>query len=194
VTNRVASGPVEPSRPVPDNPVPDNPVPDNKDWTWVLEEPCAECGFDTRNVTGADVPAVIRDAVARWGPVLSRPDAAARPRPEVWSPLEYGCHTRDVFTRFEERVQLMLSEDDPEFENWDQDATAIADRYWAQDPVLVSGALAAAGEQIAATFESVAGDQWQRSGRRSNGDAFTVDSIGRYFAHDVVHHLADVRA
>ena len=36
------------------------------------------------------------------------------------------------------------------------------------------------------------GDQWQRTGRRSNGSAFTVESIGRYHLHDVVHHLWDV--
>jgi hypothetical protein len=22
-------------------------IPDTKDWTWVLQRPCTECGFDT---------------------------------------------------------------------------------------------------------------------------------------------------
>ena len=35
-------------------------------------------------------------------------------------------------------------------------------------------------------------DQWQRTGRRSNGSAFTVETLGRYHLHDVVHHLWDV--
>ncbi len=39
---------------------------------------------------------------------------------------------------------------------------------------------------------SVSDDGWSRPGRRSNGDAFTVESIGRYHLHDVVHHLWDV--
>lgn len=30
-------------------------VPDDKDWTWVLERPCPECGFDTAAIDGVDV-------------------------------------------------------------------------------------------------------------------------------------------
>jgi hypothetical protein len=36
-------------------------------------------------------------------------------------------------------------------------------------------------------------DGWGRRGTRSNGDVFTVESLGRYHLHDVVHHLWDVR-
>ena len=34
---------------------------------------------------------------------------------------------------------------------------------------------------------------WDRRGTRSNGSVFTVESLGRYHLHDVVHHLWDVR-
>ncbi|CAN5494163.1 DinB family protein [soil metagenome] len=167
---------------------------DDKDWTWVLQRQCPECDFNASATTGTEVPALVRDAVRRWVAALARPDVHRRPAPEVWSTLEYGCHVRDVFLRFDGRTSLMLESDDPLFENWDQDATAVADRYAEQDPVLVSGALAAAGEQIAARYDGVRDGQWQRSGRRSNGDVFTVDSLARYFAHDIVHHLHDVGA
>ena len=30
--------------------------PDTKDWTWVLERPCPECGFDASSVSFDDVP------------------------------------------------------------------------------------------------------------------------------------------
>ena len=36
------------------------------------------------------------------------------------------------------------------------------------------------------------GDQWQRTGSRSDGAAFTVATFARYFVHDPVHHLDDV--
>jgi hypothetical protein len=168
--------------------------PDDKDWTWVLDQRCPECGFDAASLTGASVPAIVRDAVRRWQSVLSGADVTERPEPLVWSALEYGCHTRDVFRRFDARARLMLDGDNPEFENWDQDATALEDRYSAQDPSRVSDELAAAGERIAGTYESVRPDQWTRTGRRSNGSVFTVDSLARYFAHDVLHHLNDVGA
>jgi hypothetical protein len=169
-------------------------APDSKDWTWVLDQRCPDCGFDAAAITGRAVPAIVRDALRRWPAVLSRPDVSVRPDPQTWSALEYGCHARDVFRRFDARVALMREEDDPQFENWDQDATAIADRYGEQDPARVAVELVAAGEQIAATFEAVAPREWQRTGRRSNGSMFTIDSLGRYFAHDVVHHLVDVGA
>jgi hypothetical protein len=38
----------------------------------------------------------------------------------------------------------------------------------------------------------MAGDQWERPGRRSDGARFTVESIGRYYLHDIEHHLWDV--
>jgi len=79
------------------------------------------------------------------------------------------------------------------FANWDQDATAIADDYAAQLPSEVSTQLVAAGRAIAATFETVPNDAWQRVGRRSNGSTFTVATLAQYFVHDIVHHLHDVR-
>ncbi len=167
-------------------------VPDTKDWTWVLQRPCDECGLDTGAVAREDVPGMVRANAAEWPRVLTRQDVRQRPAPEVWSPLEYGCHVRDVFRRFDERLELMLITEDPHFPNWDQDATAIADRYAEQDPAAVAGELAAAAETIAARFEGVTGDAWQRTGVRSDGARFTVESLARYFIHDPVHHLHDV--
>ena len=50
----------------------------------------------------------------------------------------------------------------------------------------------AAAAAVASRFESVSGEQWDRPGRRSDGAAFTVETFGRYFVHDPVHHLYDV--
>ena len=44
---------------------------------------------------------------------------------------EYGCHVRDTCRIFRERLDLMLTQDDPVFANWDQDVTAVQARYWA---------------------------------------------------------------
>jgi hypothetical protein len=166
--------------------------PDDKDWTWVLQRACPDCGFDAATVAGPQVAARVRANAANWPAVLARTDVRVRPEPRVWSPLEYGCHVRDVCRVFESRVKLMLSEVDPSFENWDQDATAIADAYGAQDPAVVGGELSAAAESAAAAFDSVGEGDWRRTGRRSNGSVFTVESLGQYFLHDLTHHLHDV--
>jgi hypothetical protein len=97
-----------------------------------------------------------------------------------------------VHRLYDTRLALMLTVDGPHYPNWDQDATAVADRYAEQDPATVAAALRDAAGALAARFEGVTGDQWQRTGVRSDGARFTVESFARYFIHDPVHHLYDV--
>ncbi|NMM24436.1 MAG: DinB family protein [Phycicoccus sp.] len=167
--------------------------PDQKDWTWVLERPCDERGFDAGALSGRQVAAMLRANAVSWAAVLRRADAASRPERQVWSPLEYACHVRDVCRVFESRVNLMRLQVDPLFDNWDQDATAVADAYGAQDPAAVSVELSAAAEAAAAAFDAVTDGDWQRTGRRSNGSTFTIETLGKYLIHDLAHHVHDVR-
>ncbi len=167
-------------------------VPDTKDWTWVLDRPCPECGFDSAAAVPADLPALVQANAASWSLVLGRPDVASRPSPELWSDLEYACHIRDVNRIFGQRVTLMQAQVDPLFENWDQDQTALDERYDLADPAVVDEELRAAADEVAAIYASVEAHQWDRSGRRSNDSTFTIDTIARYHLHDVVHHLHDV--
>jgi hypothetical protein len=166
--------------------------PDEKDWTWILQKPCPECGFEAGTVPGPQVATRLRLNAARWPVVCARGDARVRPWAQVWSPLEYACHVRDVCRVFDSRVNLIRSQADPVFENWDQDATAISDGYSAQDPAVVSDELSAAAEAAAASFDAVGDGNWQRTGRRSNGSVFTIETLGQYFLHDLTHHLHDV--
>jgi hypothetical protein len=169
-------------------------VPDTKDWTWVLERPCPECRFDTRTVTRRNLPTLLRQSGASWHEVISSrgKSAARRSSPNEWSALEYGCHVRDVFRKFDERLQMMLTVDSPTFPNWDQDATAVADQYDRQAPAEVAVQLLASADALAQRFSEVEPDQWLRPGRRSDGAVFSIETLGRYLAHDPVHHLYDV--
>jgi hypothetical protein len=166
--------------------------PDTKDWTWVLDRPCPDCGFDASAVHPTDVAERIRRDAADWPARLARPGATDRPLPGVWSVLEYGCHVRDVHRLFDRRVQLMLGEDEPLFPNWDQDETAVVDDYASQQPEIVATELVAAADAVAHTYATVPDDAWSRRGLRSNGSEFTVASIAVYHLHDVVHHSWDV--
>ena len=168
-------------------------VPDDKDWTWVLERACPECGFDARAVAPASVAARLRGTAQDYVEVLDREDALRRPSEEVWSPTEYACHVRDVHRVFAGRVRLMLAEHDPEFENWDQDRTALEERYTEQRPAEVAKELVEAASDAADVYDGVPDAEWDRTGRRSNGSVFTIGSLATYHLHDVVHHLWDVR-
>jgi len=165
---------------------------DGKDWTWVLDRPCPECGLDTRQVRPQDVAGLLLANAAAWPGVLAAADVRRRPSPHVWSPLEYACHVRDVYRLYDERLALMLAEDDPLYPNWDQDETAVAQRYGEQDPAVVAVELTAAAETLAGRFGEVSAQQWERPGRRSDGATFSVATFARYLLHDPVHHLADV--
>jgi DinB superfamily len=168
-------------------------IPDTKDWTWVIERPCPECGFDASACRAAQVATLVRENTAQWSGLLARGVIThVRPDDAIWSPLEYACHVRDVYRRYLGRIDLMLAEDDPLFANWDQDRTALEDDYAHQQPATVVGELVAAGGALAERLEEVSGATWERRGRRSDGAAFSLDTISRYMAHDVVHHVADV--
>jgi hypothetical protein len=167
--------------------------PDTKDWTWVLARPCPQCGFEPTAVHPTDVAAHIRADAADWVARLAEPGVRDRPRPSVWSTLEYGCHIRDVHRIFDHRVRLMLDEEAPLFPNWDQDETALADDYGSQDPATVATELFDAANIVADTYTAVPADAWSRRGLRNNGSEFTVASIAIYHLHDIVHHAFDVR-
>jgi hypothetical protein len=167
-------------------------VPDDRNWTFVLDEVCSECNFDTQGFPRETLGALIRANAATWPELLAHHRAGERPNDHTWSALEYGCHVRDVFRLYHFRLGLMLDNDGPSFPNWDQDETAIAERYDEQGPAAVTAELVSDGNSLADLFDTVSGEQWQRTGFRSDGVAFTIESFGRYFLHDPEHHVHDV--
>jgi hypothetical protein len=169
------------------------PPPDTKDWTWTLTRRCDQCGLSAGDVDPAQFAERAFVAAEEWVQILrSSPAVAARPRPDVWSPLEYGAHVRDVYRLFDARLAQMLSEDTPTFANWNQDETAIAEQYGEQDPEVVADELEAAAQRFVARIQSLRADQYSRRGIRSDGKEFTVLTFIQYFLHDVIHHLWDV--
>lgn len=167
-------------------------TPDTKDWTWVLDRPCPECGFDPDSLAPQDARRV--DAtLPRWDAALDREGVRVRPDESTWSTLEYGYHVRDVFELFRGRLALMLAEDGARFADWDQDATAREKDYARADPETVRTELAEQGALARDAFASVQDEEFGRRGVRSNGSEFTVVTLARYFLHDVEHHLRDVR-
>jgi hypothetical protein len=60
--------------------------PDTKDWTWVLDRRCDECGFDASAVPLAEVGRMVRDNAAAWQVVLADPAGLTdRPSDDRWS-------------------------------------------------------------------------------------------------------------
>lgn len=168
-------------------------MPDTKDWTWTLTRRCDDCGLTAAEIPPADFARRAEVVAAEWSVILtSSPAVTRRPLPDVWSPVEYGAHVRDVYRLFEERLRLMLTGDAPVFDNWDQDEAAIAEDYAAGDPDQVASELVDAASAMVGRLRALQPGQLDRVGFRSDGTEFTVQALVRYFLHDVIHHLADV--
>lgn len=168
-------------------------TPDEKDWTWTLTRRCEECGLEAGEVDPLTVGRRAWLAAEEWVHILrEHPAVEARPEPGVWSPLEYAAHVRDVYRIFDGRLHQMLTEDDPAFANWDQDQTAVLQRYAEADPEVVAAELEAAAATLLGRIQQLQAADFTRTGRRSDGATFTVATLLQYFLHDVVHHLWDV--
>ena len=83
-------------------------------------EHCDGCGFTYADHGASTITREIHDLGHRFEVVLS--DATehdrsliARPSPDVWSPVEYGCHLRDVLLAQRERLLLALVAEEPSF-------------------------------------------------------------------------------
>ncbi len=168
-------------------------VPDTKDWTFVLERTCPECGFDVTTFPREQVGEMIRDNAASWRSLLNDPMVNERPSDDRWSALEYACHVRDVFGLYDERLIMMLEQDDPSYPNWDQDEASIEGRYSEQDPESVATDIEAAARRLTDRFDSIETSQWERTGNRSDGARFTIETFARYLIHDPIHHVHDVK-
>ena len=163
--------------------------------SWCSSAPAPNALLSPQVSLGRSSRSGIRANARFWVAVLLDDPAgvAHRAREDRWSTLEYGCHVRDVFRVVDWRLNLMLTQDDPADPNWDQDRTALDDHYEHQDPATVAAELADAAEVLARDFEGVDATAWQRPGTRSDGARFTVETIGQYLLHDVVHHVGDVK-
>ena len=101
---------------------------------------------------------------------------AERPSDDCWSTLEYACHVRDVYRLANVRVGLMLADENPTFENWDQDATAVEEHYEQQDPAQVAAEISDAAGELGRLYSSLPSRAAMRPGTRSDGARFTVEA------------------
>ncbi|WP_029137416.1 hypothetical protein [Nakamurella lactea] len=171
---------------------PDSIQPDTKDWTWVLDRSCPECGFDPGSVSRGNLAGRIAAALEPWPALLAADSCAVRPQPSTWSRLEYGAHVREVTQLMRRRLEQILTEDDARFANWDQDVAAVEGQYGLQNPRDVAAGIVSGGAALVTAFGSVPADAWERQGVRSNGSRFTAYTLGVYALHDLAHHVWDV--
>lgn len=173
---------------------PEAPVADAKDWTWVTQRQCPECGFDPATVGPGDLPELILGSAERYEVAVEKKGAEKRQWPEVWSPIEYGMHVADVIELMGQRLEAILDgEGEPvAFDDWDQDAAAVEKEYWLANGHAAAVLIRERAEGAAEDWAEPEGEQWGWVGRRGDGTEFTAQSLGLYLAHELIHHLHDI--
>ena len=126
---------------------------------------CEECGFEYDLAKAPDAASSIVTGVAEFAAVLSdtRADVRTRREPTQWSPLEYGCHLRDVLLVQRERVLTARRRDRPSFEPMGRDERVDHDGYAEQRPHDVARQLTVAAQLLAHVLGRLSPDDWGRS-------------------------------
>ncbi len=157
---------------------------------------CDECGFRYASVADDALPGRLREFGGRYAAALGAiRQPRRRPAEQVWSPLEYACHVRDVFRVQGERLALALEVDEPEFTPMGRDERVVADAYNAQDPAVVLAELAGAAADLAVAFSTLGRTELARTGVYPwpAPQVRTLSWLGQHTIHEGEHHLLDLR-
>ncbi len=157
---------------------------------------CRECEFVFADVSPSILPGEIRSHAEQLAALLRSEEWATslvrRPQADVWSPLEYAAHVRDVWLNLRERVLLARVEDTPTFAPVHREERVLLARYNEQRAEDVAMQLVVAGELLAWLFDDVPTQDLNRCGVYGGQDR-TVLWIGRQALHEARHHLQDCR-
>jgi DinB superfamily len=162
-----------------------------------VTEACPGCDFtyDLRRAASAgdDIRARLAEIVA----ILcdNAIDVRARSRPDVWSPLEYACHLRDVLLVQRERVLAARRVNGADCASMGREDRAAHDGYNEQDPDDVARQLADAATLFSNVLARLAGDDWDRTVvyHYPETSERSLRWVAVHTAHELQHHLLDIR-
>lgn len=158
---------------------------------------CSECGFEYIALDRAGISGALRLVAAQYRARLVGCDTWAlrhRPRPDVWSPLEYAAHVRDVLIAQRERSALALRSNQPTFTSMRPDELVGERRYNDEDPAEVASQIEHAADLLASLLDGLSESEWGRTGIYNWPAPASRDLswIGRHTVHELVHHLLDI--
>lgn len=157
---------------------------------------CDGCGFDYDLGAASSAGADIVRGVAELAALLLRDgvDVATRTEPERWSPLEYGCHVRDVLLVQRERVLEARRTDRPSFAPMGRDERVDHDGYADQAVEDVARQLVDAGMLFADVLARLGPKDWPRTVVYNYPARFerSLRWVAVHTVHEVRHHFLDV--
>jgi hypothetical protein len=158
---------------------------------------CPDCGFAWEDIPVEDFAAGLASLEERYRERLtSAPETALRrrPAPDVWSPLEYACHVRDILLAQRERIYLALVEDRPSFARMNREERVELARYDEESPAAVANQLGLVFPLVRIALTGRTPEQWQRLLLYNYPGPVEHDLawLGRHTLHECEHHLVDL--
>src|SRR5215475_11797674 len=125
---------------------------------------CPECGF-TYDLTEYPAAAkAIHAGVADIAGILrSGADVRTRPSPDVWSPLEYASHVRDVLLVQRERVLLARRTETPTCVPMGRDDRVEHEGYNEQEPEAVARQVVDSADLFGNVLDRLGEADWERT-------------------------------
>jgi hypothetical protein len=161
-----------------------------------MTQECAQCGF-VYDLTRAEAARqTINDRVSAAAAVLAdrEVDVRSRREPTLWSPLEYGCHLRDMLLVQRERVLAALRLDRPDCTPMGRDERVVHDGYADQQPDDVARQLADAAQMFGNLLGRLSGGDWDRTVLYHFPETRerSVRWLAVHTMHEAQHHLDDI--
>lgn len=157
---------------------------------------CDECGFRYDLADADEAAGRIALGAAEIDLLLNADgDLRSRRQPGVWSPLEYGCHVRDVLLVQRERVLAARRADRVECTPMGREERVEHDGYAGQNPVDVARQLADAALLLGNVLERLGPDDWERLVVYSYPEPAerTLRWVAVHTVHEMQHHTLDIR-
>lgn len=162
-------------------------------------ERCTEdfCGFEWDAVISSEVgQRIIKSAAEIANLISSNSTSNSRPTNEVWSPVEYAGHVRDVLFNIRDRLIVAINEDNPLCKGLFGTSRIELGLYKNDSPAVVAEELRVAASLFARTWDRIPETirdrtmvyGWPRLADRS------LHWVAAQALHEVEHHLSDIRA
>lgn len=162
-----------------------------------MTDPCTGCGYAYDLRRAATAGGDIRGLAAEVVVLLSNKaiDVRSRARPDVWSPLEYACHLRDVLVVQRERVLAARRMNGVDCASMGREERAEHDGYNEQDPTEVARQLADAAALFSNVLARFSADDWDRTVIYHYPETHerSLRWVAVHTAHELQHHLLDIR-
>lgn len=118
-----------------------------------------------------------------------------RPIPNKWSIKEIMCHLRDMERlAYLERYRRILTEDNPQLANVDQDRIAFESDYINQDAHAALNEFKQLRRETLQTLEAAPTEVWSRSGTHETDGPLTVEQLViRQIKGNDLNHLVQMK-